>query len=48
MPLEVQGHAVPHLKALINGKLVNWNTWVYSKTPEYTAPDCTDPDLTLF
>jgi hypothetical protein len=20
----------------------------YSKTPEYTAPDCTDLDLTLF
>ena len=20
----------------------------YSKTPEYTAPDCTDPYLTLF
>ena len=24
MPLEVQGHAVPHLKALINGKLEFW------------------------
>ena len=24
MPLEVQGHAVPHLKALVNGKLESW------------------------